>query len=64
MKRLHICCFCGKVFYGWGNNPYPANKDEDARCCDDCNTTVVIPVRLGLIRLGEELFGEENESYN
>lgn len=42
----YICCFCGKKFEGWGNNPYPANKDDDARCCDSCNDSVVIPNRL------------------
>ena len=42
----YICCFCGKKFEGWGNNPYPANKDESARCCDACNDSVVIPSRL------------------
>lgn len=40
------CCFCGKVLVGWGNDPYPANKNPDARCCDDCNETIVIPDRL------------------
>lgn len=47
MQEKPICCFCGKECENeFGNNPYPANKDEDARCCDDCNTTVVIPARL------------------
>ena len=43
---LKKCCICGKEFVGWGNNPYPVNKDEDARCCDDCNAMYVIPARL------------------
>ena len=43
---VKICCICGKTFEGWGNNPYPVVKDEDARCCDDCNATYVIPARL------------------
>jgi hypothetical protein len=43
------CSICGKKIlpnaFGWdkGNNAYPVN---DGRCCDLCNTTVVIPVRL------------------
>lgn len=40
------CCFCGVEIDGYGNNPYPVDKTEDARCCDDCNATVVIPARL------------------
>lgn len=47
MEEKHICCICGQEFTGYGNNPYPVNSDEDARCCDDCNDTVVIPARLG-----------------
>ena len=43
---VYKCCFCGKEFVGWGNNPYPANKDEDARCCDKCNDEIVIPERI------------------
>ena len=43
---IKTCCICGKVFKGWGNNPYPVVKDEDARCCDDCNMEFVIPARI------------------
>lgn len=43
---VKTCCICGKEFKGWGNNPYPVNKDEDARCCDDCNSAFVIPARI------------------
>ena len=42
----HICCICGDKFTGWGNNPWPVVKDEDARCCDACNELSVIPARL------------------
>lgn len=43
------CCFCGKPIGKYGNNPYPANTDPDAECCDACNLSVVIPARLQLI---------------
>jgi hypothetical protein len=36
----------GKVFWDQGNNAEPVN---DGRCCGECNMTVVIPARLGLI---------------
>ena len=42
----HICCICGIEFTGWGNNPYPVNNEEGARCCDDCNNLYVIPARF------------------
>ena len=42
-----ICCICGsKCENEWGNNPWPINTNEDARCCDICNETIVIPQRI------------------
>jgi hypothetical protein len=39
------CCLCGgKIFSGYGNNPYPLS--DSGICCDDCNTNKVIPERL------------------
>lgn len=53
-----ICCICGKEYTGWGNNPYPVDKREDARCCDVCNDTQVIPARLVELYLKG---GQDNE---
>lgn len=46
-KETKTCCFCGKelVTFEQENNPYPACKDEDARCCSECNDLIVIPAR-------------------
>ena len=46
MDEKHTCCICGQEFTGCGNNPYPVKSDDNARCCDICNDTVVIPARL------------------
>lgn len=41
------CCICGKRINGeWGNNPAPVNNDEDAKCCDACDCSYVIPARI------------------
>ncbi len=40
------CCLCGQEFEGFGNNPWPLNNDENARCCDKCNAEKVIPARI------------------
>lgn len=40
------CCICGMKFIGYGNNPYPVVKDEESRCCDLCDSMVVIPARI------------------
>ena len=46
MERKFKCCICEKICYGYGNNPYPISKDQDDVCCDNCNTTKVIPARV------------------
>ena len=40
------CCICGKLFKGFGNNPWPVKTGEAERCCDACNWDYVIPARL------------------
>lgn len=50
------CCICGKEINGYGNNPWPINNDVEARCCDDCNWSVVIPARIeGLVAHEEKM---------
>lgn len=46
------CCICGKPLNGYGNNPWPYVKDENARCCDECNAKV-IAARIELSKKGE-----------
>jgi DNA-directed RNA polymerase subunit RPC12/RpoP len=43
MMPVQACCICGKVFTGHGT---PVINDPGARCCDDCNSRVVLPMRL------------------
>ena len=45
-NKKFICSICGKISYGYGNNPWPVVKDLDAECCDECNTKYVIPARI------------------
>ena len=49
LRECGKCCFCGESYVFGGNNPYPANTDEDAACCDRCNNEVVIPARLKIL---------------
>lgn len=46
MKEALKCCLCGKKVVGYGNNPWPLVKDIKSRCCDQCNTTKVVPARI------------------
>ena len=41
------CCICGKVFTGWGNDPWPL--EYEGECCAECNWTKVLPARLALV---------------
>lgn len=43
-EEMKVCCICGKVFKGWGNNPWPVR--ENGECCDICNWTKVVPARV------------------
>lgn len=38
------CCLCGNEIHGYGHNPSPCR--DSGRCCDACNTYVVIPARI------------------
>ena len=46
------CCFCGVDYGRYGNNAQPL---FDGRCCNDCNTELVIPARISM------MFGAESE---
>jgi hypothetical protein len=45
-EKVFKCCLCGESFIGYGNNPYPVDKDPEHRCCDVCNVTKVLPARV------------------
>ena len=41
------CVLCNDIFIGgYGNNPDPVVKEWSARCCDACNTSIVLPARV------------------
>jgi hypothetical protein len=40
------CCFCGDEVGKYGNNPEPIMDGVKWKCCDECNTTKVIPARM------------------
>ena len=45
-NEIWRCVICFEYFTGWGNNPDPVKNYGD--CCNNCNTNVVLPARLGL----------------
>lgn len=44
-----ICSICKREYTGYGNNAQPINN---GRCCNACNSLVVVPMRLGKIIAG------------
>ena len=56
------CCLCGERHEGYGNNPAPVKTGAKDRCCDHCNSTVILPARfrkLGYITDEAETVAEE-----
>ncbi len=57
--RYFNCCLCRDIFEGWGSNPDPIKDSdgewfaEEEECCDDCNSTKVIPARFKELKIGE-----------
>lgn len=45
------CSICRKKYEGYGNNAQPINNK---RCCDRCNTLIVIPKRMEIYMNGKE----------
>lgn len=37
------CVLCNKPYNGYGNNAQPV---KDGRCCNDCNSKIIIPARI------------------
>ena len=47
MDKSYECCFCNETNTGFGNNPAPYGGDK---CCDPCNSKVVLPCRFLLMK--------------
>lgn len=56
------CCICRRGYSGFGNNPYPLKSQMDGRsCCEGCNITLVVPVRLLCASLNLKTVAETEE---
>lgn len=59
------CAICGnEINNEFSNNPWPVRTDENARCCDECNTSFVIPYRIMLMRLNKKRKDELMQELN
>ena len=43
---MNRCIICKGLVYGWGNNAEPI---ANGICCDGCNSSRVIPIRLAML---------------
>jgi hypothetical protein len=41
--KKHVCSICQVTYTGFGNNAEPVTR---GRCCDSCNSSVVLPERI------------------
>jgi len=48
LNQPKVCCICGNVYTGYGNNAEPV---MEGRCCNDCNISKVLPVRMMIYNL-------------
>jgi len=46
------CTICKETITGYGNNAQPIN---DGRCCDKCNDSHVVPLRIALLSVRHSL---------
>ena len=53
------CCICKAPIKDFGHNPQPVMKR--GRCCDSCNFSIVIPVRIKRLR---RIYKAEYEIFN
>lgn len=44
--ETHICSICRTGYAGFGHNAWPVN---DGRCCDICDSSVVVPSRINTL---------------
>ncbi len=59
------CAICGnEINNEFGNNPWPVRTNEEDRCCDECNTSFVIPYRIMLMRLNKKRKDELMQELN
>jgi len=60
-EEEEVCSICAETITGYGNNAMPIN---DGRCCDECNSTKVIPARLAKIESDDEDEYDQNAVRN
>ena len=60
-NEKQVCCICGEEYEGYGNNAEPY---KEGRCCDECNTSFVIPYRIMLMQLSKKRKDEFMQELN
>ncbi len=58
MAVAEVCCVCGQQINGYGNNAEPLMQ---GRCCDNCNITQVVRLRMQELPRAKEKPGSEEK---
>ena len=54
------CVSCNEVMEGDGNSIRPL-RDEEGRCCDECNLKIVIPYRMIMVLSAKRMDSFDSE---
>jgi len=60
VMKLRRCIICDSAL-GGENNPEPVRRYEEGRCCDWCNTHIVVPARIGRLGMGLPMRNTEED---
>lgn len=63
MKKHYVCCFCGQTFNDYGNNPSPIAINPEERCCNECNSEIVIPARMFCMMNGIRFYENPEQAH-
>lgn len=69
-KKAIRCCICSKIMWDiesnnpWPVRPYSSIGEDENRCCAECNNTLVLPIRIGLIAASESQVQEIHQKLN
>ena len=61
LDNYKTCCICGKVFEGYGNDPWPIKNE--GRCCDECNYTDVITAKIAQLEKSDKNKKRKDNDY-
>ena len=57
----NVCSICNRPFTGWGHSAQPI---AGGKCCYECNSYVVIPAKIRVMRKEQQMQNEKGVETN